>query len=213
MSDHPAEPVYRDALAQAHQELGDVFRDEERWPEAERELKEAAALWGALAREQPEIAEYRSKLADAHGRLGYLYMHQTAHGGSRSGIPPGPGRRGTAGAGEPRGDRLPGFAGDILLGYACCKRIATTGRAAKRHSNGAVAIRENLARDHPEVTKASDGPWQIPLATWGTAFAAERKFPQAEEALKRSIAILEKLAADHPQDIEIAADLAECVPA
>ena len=42
-----------------------VFRDEERWPEAERELKEAVALWDALAREKPEIAEYRSKLADA----------------------------------------------------------------------------------------------------------------------------------------------------
>jgi hypothetical protein len=35
-----------------------------------------------------------------------------------------------------------------------------------------------------------------------------RKFPQAEEALKRSIAILEKVVVDHPQDLSIAGSLA-----
>jgi tetratricopeptide (TPR) repeat protein len=37
--------------------------------------------------------------------------------------------------------------------------------------------------------------------------AWERRFPQAEAAVQRSIAILEKLAADHPQDLRIAAAL------
>ena len=44
-------------------------------------------------------------------------------------------------------------------------------------------------------------------------FAKERKFPQAEAALKQSIAILEKLAADHPQDMRIAAGSRRGVPA
>ena len=70
VADHPAEPTYRDAQADAHRELGDVLRTEERGPESEREIKAAVALWDALARAQPGIAKTRSKLADAHGRLG-----------------------------------------------------------------------------------------------------------------------------------------------
>jgi hypothetical protein len=75
VSEHPTEPVYRDDLAQMHRDLGAVFRDEQRWPESEREIK-AAALWDALARERPKVAEYRSKLAEAHGRLGDQYQIQ-----------------------------------------------------------------------------------------------------------------------------------------
>jgi tetratricopeptide (TPR) repeat protein len=72
----------------------------------------------------------------------------------------------------------------------------------------AVAITEQLARDHPEVAK-----YQLHLAdnlgTLGHVFTYARKFPQAEAAVQRSIAILEKLAADHPQDLKIAAALAD----
>ncbi len=48
----------------------------------------------------------------------------------------------------------------------------------------------------------------VNLATLGHGLAVEKKFPQAEGAVKRSIAILEKLAADHPADMEIAEALA-----
>src|SRR5262249_20680408 len=80
VSDHSAVPAYRDALAQAHRELGAVLGTEARWIESERELKEAAALWAALARGQPEVARYRSRLADAHGSLGDLYRLQARFG-------------------------------------------------------------------------------------------------------------------------------------
>src|SRR5262249_47234520 len=76
VSEDPAERGNRDALAQAHRELGAVLRTEERWPESERELKEAAASWDVLTRERPGIAEYRSKMADAHGSRGDQYQIQ-----------------------------------------------------------------------------------------------------------------------------------------
>ncbi len=45
------------------------------------------------------------------------------------------------------------------------------------------------------------------LKSQGQTFYREDKLPQAEEAHKRSVTILEKLAADHPQDMKISADL------
>jgi eukaryotic-like serine/threonine-protein kinase len=204
---HPSEPLYRDALAQAHREMGTVYRDEERWSESESELKEAAALWDALARATPEIAEYRSKLADAHARLGDQYQI----------------RRGVEEAeAELRqamdiADRLareqPGVS-------AYQESLATVFRAhsalrfnRRQDLPGAIASRaraleimEKLARDHPEATK-----YQLALGKdlgiQGYAFAVSRTFVQAEAAVKRSISILERLAADHPQDTNIAASL------
>jgi tetratricopeptide (TPR) repeat protein len=45
------------------------------------------------------------------------------------------------------------------------------------------------------------------LASLGQTYYCEDKFPQAEEAIKRSITILEKLAADHPIDMTISSSL------
>jgi hypothetical protein len=67
----------------------------------------------------------------------------------------------------------------------------------------AVEISEKLARDHPQVTKYQLGLGSnLAALTWG--LAADRKFPQADSAGKRSIAVLEKLAADHPHDMNVA---------
>jgi tetratricopeptide (TPR) repeat protein len=72
----------------------------------------------------------------------------------------------------------------------------------------AIAVRDSLARDHPEVPRhrrilGSD------LKALGYTFALQRKFPQAEDALKRSVTILEQLATEHPLDIQVAAGLAD----
>jgi tetratricopeptide (TPR) repeat protein len=58
-----------------------------------------------------------------------------------------------------------------------------------------------------EVTKIQlDLAFRETRLAW--TLAKERKFSQAEDMDKRSIAILEKLAADHPQNMIIAARLA-----
>jgi tetratricopeptide (TPR) repeat protein len=209
--DHPAEAVYRDSLAQAHRDMGDVFRDEERWQECERELKEAAALWGALLREKPEIAEYESKLAIAHGRLGWLYRHGHYHE-SRDEEAEAAVRLALNAAERLARENTHVIAyqdslADILNTYAEFQEDRNDLAGQVASFERAVAIRETLAGDHPEVPRHQRLLGRY-LRNLGHAYAQERKFPQADNAHKRSIAILEKLAADHPLDIEIAGDLA-----
>jgi tetratricopeptide (TPR) repeat protein len=208
-SDRPAEPAYREALAKAHRDLGQILFDEQRLPDSERELKEAAALWDALARERPDVAEYQSQLADAHRRLSSQYTDQGRIEESEAAI-----RRALE-----TGDRLAREYPEVdayqaslatilhdLCNLQMDKLHDQQGGAASLRR--AVAIMDQLARDRPEMTK-----YQLDLgfklAVLGHAFAWMRKFPEAEAAVRRSIAILEKLAADHPQDLKIAAALGE----
>ena len=63
----------------------------------------------------------------------------------------------------------------------------------------ALEIREKLARDHPEVARYQMD-LGVALATAGENLALSRRLADAEVAVGRSKVILEKLAADHPQD-------------
>jgi tetratricopeptide (TPR) repeat protein len=69
-----------------------------------------------------------------------------------------------------------------------------------------VEIAEKMARDRPEMTRYQLD-LGVKLASLGNMLAVDRKFPPAEAAVQRSIAILEKLAADHPQDMKVASEL------
>jgi serine/threonine-protein kinase len=209
VSDRPSNPVYRDALAQAHHELGGVFRDELRRSECERERKEAEALWGALARDRPEVAEYRSKLADACARMGNEYQVDGRVQEANAAF-----QRALALADALAGERPE--VGAYQESLARILRVFSNLQHNKlRDTPGSIAscqraveITEKLARGHPEVTRYQFGLGDQ-LALLGHLLAYARKFPQAEAAVKRSIAILEKLAADHPQDMKIAAALAD----
>jgi serine/threonine-protein kinase len=208
VSERPAEPGTRDTLAQAHQALGAVFRDEQLWPESEREIKVAAALWDVLAREQPELAAYRSKLADAHGRLGDQYQIQGRVKEAEAAFRRALDIADRLARENPEVNAYQESLATILHAFALLQ-------ANKLHDNPglvaslqrAVEITGKLARDHPEMTR-----YQLALGnhlgSLGDGFARERKFPRAEEAVQRSIATLEKLAADHPQDLKISEALA-----
>ncbi len=207
VSGHFSEPIYRDALAQTHRKLGDVLLDQERLPEAERELKDAVALWDALARERPEIAEYRSKLADAHGRLGHQYEVQMRVKDAETEF------REALAAAERLARENPEVSdyqeslAAILPGYGHLQSNRLNdlpGCVATFEQE--VEILVKLDRNHPGVTK-HQLKLGLSLASLGEALAWTRKFPQAEAALRRSIPILEGLAADHPQDMKIAACL------
>jgi tetratricopeptide (TPR) repeat protein len=208
VTDHPAAPDYRAALAQAHYELCAVFRDELRWSECEREFNAAAALWDVLAREQPKLAEYRAKRADALSRLGALYKDQSrleeSHAALRQAL-----EIAEALAREhPEVSAYQWSLATVLKDFAkvqCIKLLDYSGsiRLAQR----GMEIMGKLARDHPDMTKYELG-LGAQLDTLAYVFIRAGKLPQAEAAVKRSLTILEKLAADHPQDMKIAADLA-----
>jgi serine/threonine-protein kinase len=207
VSEYPAEPAYRDALAQAHRELGAVLRTEERWPESEREIEAAAALWDALARERPELAEYRSRLADAHGRLGDQYRIQSRVEEAEAAFRQARDIGDRLAREHPEVGAYQESLATILQAFANLQRNSLhdlPGSLASRQR--AAEIMEKLARDHPETTKYQRGLGDS-LGMLGWDFTWARKFPQAEAALQRSVAILEKLAADHPQDLKIATAL------
>jgi tetratricopeptide (TPR) repeat protein len=169
----------------------------------------AAALWDALAREQPELAEYRSKLADAHGRLGDQYQFQGRVDEAKAAFHQALDLADRLAREHPEVSAYQEPLATILHAFAKLQGNKLHDQpGAVASGQRAVAITEQLARDHPEMVK-----YQLSLggqlATLGHHLAWKRRSPQAEAAGQRSIAILEKLAADHPQDLKIAAALGE----
>ena len=153
--DHPAEEVYRDSLAQAHQDMGTIFRDEERWDEAESELKEAASLWGSLAKDRSDSAKYLSKLAITHSRLGKMYvlMHRWRFEEAADEL-----RLALNSAQRLARENpdVPGYQdslADILYEFARIQMARGDFAGSEASEQQAVAIRENLARDHPEAAR------------------------------------------------------------
>jgi len=210
VSDHPTEAGYRDSLGQAHQDLGTLFREQEKWPEAEKELKEAAAIWDELTREKPEIAEYLSKLAVTRNRLGKIYLLTTM-------FRPREEEAETEfsmalNAAERLARRSPDVAAyqdslaEILYEYSNLQQTRRDFAGSEASEERAVAIREALVRDHPEVPRHQRLLGRS-LVGLGSAYKRMRKFPEADGALRRSVAILEKLAAGHLMDAEIAGEL------
>jgi len=211
VSDHPAGPVHREALAQAHQELSAVFGNQFHWDQAEREIKAAAALWEALAREEPKVGRYRSKLADAHSSLGEMYRDSERYGSQPRPEEAEAEFRQALDAAEPLAREHPEVSdyqaslATILQRRGRLQILSDLYRAGESFER-AVEIAGNLARSHPK-TKLYQYLFAKNLRYHGTNSTRMGKLPQAEQALKGSIAVLEKLGADHPQDIQIAYEL------
>ena len=103
VSEHPAEPAYRDALAQAHQEIGVVLRRRRTLGRVRTGVQGGRGAMGrAGARSiptSPRIGRSLPMFTAVWARLPYVRQRQR---GSGSGVPPGPGGRRTAGPGGPR---------------------------------------------------------------------------------------------------------------
>ena len=95
----------------------------------------------------------------------------------------------------------------ILQDHGLLQNNVLRDHASSRASNEqATAIMEKIARDHPTVTR-----YQVFLArlisSLGVTYEVEHKLSLAKEAFSRSIGILEKFAAEHPQNMKIATTL------
>ena len=92
----------------------------------------------------------------------------------------------------------------ILTGYAFLQHFRNDQPGSEATNTRAVAIMDNLARNHPEVTVHHFGLGEGPELS-DIPLAIERTVPQAGGGGdKRSIAILGSMAvADHPQDLKI----------
>ena len=84
--------------------------------------------------------------------------------------------------------------------------VSTGSKGADEWYKRAVEIAGSLARSHPK-TKTYRSLFAKNLVYLGQISVHTGRLPQAEAALKESITVLEKLGADHPQDIQIAYDI------
>ena len=211
VSDHPAEPVHREALAQAHLDLSAVFGDQLHWDQSERELKESAALWEALAREAPGVGRYRSKLADAHSSLGRMYTSGERYGSQPRHEEAEAEFRRALDAAERLAREQPEV-GDYQASLATILqrlgllRIRSGRSGAQVSLERAAEIAGRLARSHPK-TKKYQYLFAKNLRYQGSNLTRMGRPTQAEESLKGSIAVLEKLVTDHPEDMQIASEL------
>ncbi len=207
MSERPAEAAYRAGLAQAHQDLGIVFRDEERWPEAERELKVAVRICDALSEENSEIATSTSISIDARRVLAQIYTSQALIENAEAGFREALDVAKTITVTHPDVIGYQESLAIILQDHSLLQNNVLRDHASSRASiEQATAIMEKIARDHPTVTR-----YQVFLArlisSLGVTYEVEHKLSLAKEAFSRSIGILEKFAAEHPQNMKIATTL------
>jgi eukaryotic-like serine/threonine-protein kinase len=211
VSDRPAEPVHREALAQAHLELSAVFGNQFHWDQSVRKIKAAATLWETLAREHPEVGRYRSKLADAHSSLGEMYRDSERYGSQPRLEEAEAEFRHALDAAERLAREHPEVSAyqaslATILQRRGRLQLLSDKSSAEESFERAVEIAGNLARSHPK-TKLYQYLFAKNLRYQGTNLTRMGRLPQAETALKGSIAVLEKLGADHPQDMQIANDL------
>ena len=206
VSAFPTTPMYRDALAEAHRGLAEVFEREGRWHEAEAAIRASLEIWNDLAQHHAGAAEYRSKVASCHFVLGRLNRNQARDDITRDEY------RLALDAVNQLVIEQPGAVGcqellsSILGEYVEFQSHLNDLAGSEASSIRAVAIAESLARNHPEVPRFQR-TLGYSLDRLGHTYAQERKFAEAEQAIARAIEILDKLAADHPRDIEIATQL------
>jgi eukaryotic-like serine/threonine-protein kinase len=203
----PGETVSRETLAEAHRRLGVVLQLEDRFPEAQRELEEAITVSEALAREQPRVARYKSILARAHGRLADALRDQAREGDARTEYL----------RAMELNERLvkenpdeADYQHDLADNLALCASLMSGASGFRgdglAEAQRSVAILETLARHQPQATKHQNCLANS-LGQLGLILAGANRFPEAEKAQKRGVAVLEKLAIDHPQNTNIAANL------
>jgi hypothetical protein len=70
----PAAPAYRHELTKTHNNLGNLWRELGKRPQAEEQLRKALALVERLAADFPTVPEYRRDLGNAHTNLGNVFM-------------------------------------------------------------------------------------------------------------------------------------------
>ena len=207
VSDHPAEPSHRHALAQAEFGLATFFSYNDLWKECLAEAGKAVAIWAVLARERPDAVEYRQRqaecqglVAEAYRRLGRLdetdQENRAALGLAEELVKEHP---------DSSADQY--LLGQLLYSSAYPRRIRGDEPGNEANLSRALFIFEALLRRNPKAKKhrVAMGDCYKFLAE---AYVKDRRFTQCQDANERALAIFEGLAAEHPQCIHCRLNLA-----
>jgi tetratricopeptide (TPR) repeat protein len=198
---HPTVAGYQNQLARMHHSHGWLYQTTARPAEAEQSYAQAVKVWDRLTREYPDVIEYRNSLAQVYHELGMLYddkvdkwtesrqayetalaiREQLAHDSQ---------------------DRAQ-YRDDLAWTYHNLSSILERAGAkdeAESFRVKALAAREKLAQDHPEVLKYAVG-LAASYAASGNRKNGRGEWADAIDDYSRAVGILEPIdQVDPPAD-------------
>jgi tetratricopeptide (TPR) repeat protein len=209
--DDPADPQYQFNLVQSYLNLGDFFQRDGRPQEGIQAFREAMPLVTALARDHPTVADYQTYLAKFHHNLAVLYYNVGANDPQWHAREVKEAERGFREAWtiwQRLAKKHPSRT-EYQVELARCQRnlgslYRLTGRPqeAKEAFDQALALWEMLSKRHPLVPE-----YQSMLVGCYHNLAGiyqDSSAQQAEDALGKALVGQQRLARDHPGDIEFA---------
>ncbi len=198
----PDNPEPRRRLAQAHRDLGGLFRETRRPEKAQPLLERAVATAQRLVRHHPDVAEYRHELALAYHALGDLWRHTNRPDSGRDAYRQAIALeeqlvRGHADESGKYRSTLATSAGGLAEVY----RQTDLPKKSEAFSLRAVRLYEELAKEFP-----GEGNYQHNLAAQyhvlSTLFMDTGQPDKARAPLQRAVAISEELVRSHPDVLD-----------
>ena len=190
VSDFPTVPKYRKQLADCQSQLGWALKDL-RPKEAEKHCRQALAAWDRLAIDFPKEPVDRAALSFSHEWLGSVLMATGQFQEAEFHLLQALRLRQQAGGGPGDLAYFRAHVGDLFY---------QTGRPAEaeKYYRLAVEARQNAARDFPNAVAEDQRRLELEYASWGFTLFALGRTQEAEDALRRRLTLVRKLASDHP---------------
>ncbi|HBI42807.1 MAG TPA: hypothetical protein DDY78_08105, partial [Planctomycetales bacterium] len=191
------EPAYQQNLARGRNNLGLLLAAVGRPDEAEQTFRQALDVLSGLAKNYPNVPDYRQELAVSYNHLGNLWR-DTNPAKSESFYLQSLGLRDRLVADFPTTPiyRQEQAASYHSLGFV--RQAAGRGEEAEKAYGQALTIEEKLAADYPSVPDYS-----FELAgsynNRGILLQTTHRLPEAEKVYGKALTLLEKLAAKHPE--------------
>jgi tetratricopeptide (TPR) repeat protein len=207
--DHPDVADYREELARAHNQLGDLYRLTDQLPRAEQAYAKARDLRKQLADAAPAQARYQSDLAASYANLGNLYCETNRLAQAKEPLQESLRiSKGLADAhpGDARHYRYYLATAHLNLGLW----YGDTGSLDKleAHLHQGRDILKDLAGKHPSVSKYQESLVRA-YTHLGSLYSDGRKLKQSEDAFTEARKIQEKLSETHPAVLEYRVNLVE----
>jgi eukaryotic-like serine/threonine-protein kinase len=191
------EPAYQQNLARGRNNLGVLLAAVGRPDEAEQTFRQALDVLFGLAKQYPNVPDYRQELAVSYNHLGNLWR-DTNPAKSESFYLQSLGLRDRLVADFPTTPvyRQEQAASYHSLGFV--RQAAGRAEEAEKAYGQALTIEEKLAADYPSVPDYS-----FDLAgsynNRGILLQTANRLPEAEKVYGKALILLDKLAAKHPE--------------
>ena len=190
-------------LASNYTLLGVVFKETNRYADAEKAFKKAVMIWETIAREAPEVLiELEDKLATNYNNLGIVFKDTNRYSEAEE----------TYEKAKMIWEKLvatnpAAYENDLANTYGNLGdlfRITHRNAEAEEFYEKAVVIWEKISGETAEAFKIEDGnKLAAGYYNLGNVFKATNRYADAETAFKKAVIICEKIARETPEVFKI----------